>query len=56
MPPNGRRPCLKGGLRQESSGREDEFNSKPFIETLRVIKPAQESLTSTWKRVLRGVR
>jgi predicted Ser/Thr protein kinase len=28
--------------------------SKPFIETLRVTKPVQESGTSTWKRVLRG--
>src|ERR1700736_4102901 len=39
-------------LRQVSSGK-DETHSKPFSETLRVSKPAQESLTSTWKRVLR---
>jgi hypothetical protein len=32
----------------------DEIALKPFDETLRVAKPAQESLTSTWKRVLRG--
>jgi len=37
----------RGGLRHESLGKEDEINSKPFIETLRVNKPAQESLAST---------
>src|SRR3984893_5805614 len=44
----------KRGLRQVSLGKEDEIALKPFAETLRVIKPAQESPTSTWKRVLRG--
>ncbi len=43
----------KRGLRQVSLGEEDEIALKPFDETLRVTKPAQESLTSTWKRVLR---
>lgn len=44
----------KRGLRQVSLGKGDEIDSKPFTETLRVIKPAQESLANTWKRVLRG--
>jgi hypothetical protein len=34
-------------------GKGDEIALKPFAETLRVTKPTQESLTSTWKRVLR---
>jgi len=43
------KPESKGGaqrgLRQVSLGEEEEIALKPFDETLRVTKPAQESLT-----------
>ena len=31
------------------------YNLKPFVGTLRVIKPVRESLANSRKRVLRGV-
>ncbi len=48
-------------MRYESLGKEDDCDDlscilKPFVGTLREVKPVRQSLASNRKQVLRGVR